>query len=454
MFVCKFLILTAINTQNLTKARFINKFHLFIPMKPGDHVRITTKDSEFVGVLMPNEETDALILKLESGYNIGIEKKKIKKSVILESAKPKTVKEKKDLKKDTRKPTIAVLHTGGTIASKVDYESGAVIAKFSADDLVNMVPELKKVSNINTELVANMMSEDMRFTDHQKIAKCVKKHIDAGVDGVIVGHGTDTLAYTAASLSFMFEKLSVPVLVVGSQRSSDRGSSDAAINLLAAVNFIVKTDYAGVATCLHYTSDDDRCAIISGTKSRKMHSSRRDAFRAINDVPIALVDLAGRVEYLKDYPKKEDVTVLKSKMDGSVALLKTHPNMSHKLFKHYFDNYKGVILEGTGLGQAPTNLGEEHLKIYELLKKYIKKGGIVGITTQCINGRVHPFIYTNCRRLSGIGCVFCEDMIAETALMKLAWLFGNHPAKVKELLNVDIRGEITKRSLPDEFRND
>ncbi len=418
---------------------------------PQDKVKIITKDKEIEGILMPTESEDSVFIKLDSGYNIGIDKKTVKKIDILQKKvekqqKKKAIKESKSLKK------IAILHTGGTIASKVNYETGGVIAAFSAEDLLEMVPELATISNIETELVANMMSEDMRTSNYKKLAKAIKKHAESGADGIIIGHGTDTLAYTAAALSFIFESINIPVLLVGSQRSSDRGSTDSASNLICAAHFITQTDFAGVAVCMHHTSDDKTCAILPGTKTRKMHTSRRDAFKPINADPIALIDYEkGKISHqANNYPKKqkESKIILKDKFDESVGLLKTHPFMGDKIFEFFTKNYDAIILEATGLGQAPTNKGEEHLKNYELLKKYIQKGGIVAVTSQCIYGRVHPDVYVNLRRLANIGCIFCEDMLPETALIKLSWLLGNYDAKkASELLTQDLRGEISDRSL-------
>jgi len=414
-------------------------------MNIGDRVRINTSDTEHTGVLMPNEETDTIVLKLDSGYNIGIEKKNIKSEIVLE----KVVKKKhsdKPIKHSKKKPTIAVLHTGGTIASKVDYESGGVTAKFSAADLIEMVPELSKIANIETELVANMMSEDMTFADHQKIAKSVQKWAKKDIKGVIIGHGTDTLGYTAAALSFVFEKINIPVLIVGSQRSSDRGSSDAASNLIGAAEFIVKTDYAGIATALHYNTNDDKIAIIPGTNARKMHTSRRDAFKAVNTKPLALVDYKSNIiDYLQDYPKSEGDAVIKSKFSDKVGFFKTHPSMATGVFEYYTKHYDAIVIEGTGLGHAPTNQGSKNLKNFEILKQYIKKGCIVCMTSQCIYGRVHPFVYTNLRRLSSIGVIYCEDMLPETAYIKLSWLLANYPKKAAEMMTQNLRGEINPR---------
>ena len=416
--------------------------------KSGDLIKVSTEDREEKGILMPSPDENAIIIKLDNGYNMGFERKEVQEIVVLEKKKAIECKAVAKVGRNKELPTIAILHTGGTIASKVDYETGAVTAKFTAKDLLEMFPELSKIANIETELVSNMMSEDMNFSDHVKIAKAVQKQVKKGVDGIIIGHGTDTMGFTAASLASMLEKIDIPVLLVGSQRSLDRGSTDATQNLICAAEFITRSDFAGVAVCMHHCSGDDVCAILPATKTRKMHTSRRDAFQAINDSPIALVDYNKReVEFLKDnYQKKcgDSKVVLKDKFEDGVGLLKVHPNMRLGLFEFFAGKYKAFVIEGTGLGHAPTNKGD-NLKNFDVLKEFIKKGGIVAVTSQCLFGRVHPYVYTNLRRLSEIGCIFCEDMLPETAFVKLTWLLGNYPEKeVPELMRKNLRGEISE----------
>jgi len=422
--------------------------------KPGDKVKVVTKDETFEGVLMPNEETDAVVIKLDSGYNIGVDNKKIKKIGVIEKYK-KTEKKKEKVKVSKGKPTISILHTGGTIASKVDYKTGGVIASFSVEDFLEMFPEIEKIANIRSVLISNLMSEDILFSDYQKIAEAVKKEIKEGADGVIIGHGTDTLAVTSAALSFIFENLPIPVLIVGSQRSSDRGSTDAAMNLICAAEFIAKTDFAGVGICMHEGTGGKTCVILPATKTRKLHTSRRDAFKAVNDTPIATIDFNSRkIEFIKkEYNKRSKAKVsMKNKFENKVAVLRTFNNMRSDFFDVLTKKgYKGLVLEGTGIGQAPTNI-KENLPNYEALKKFISKGGVVVLTSQCIFGKVHENIYTNCRRLADIGVVFGEDMLTDTAYVKLAWLLGNYPKdKVKELIKQNLRGEINERILTDEF---
>ena len=428
---------------------------LFCMADPNDTVEVVTADKTFSGRLMPNEETDALVLKLENGYNIGIAQEKVKEVKVVSAFKEKEERHEKIVAKKGL-PTIAILHTGGTIASKVDYATGGVVAKFSAEDMLNMVPELKEIANIKTDLIANMMSEDMLIEDYKKLSRAVQKHAKK-VDGIIIGHGTDTLAYSAAALSFIFEKINIPVLIVGSQRSPDRGSTDAVMNLICAAEFIAKSDFVGVGICMHHSTNDDECAILPGTKTRKMHTSRRDAFKAINDTPIALVNYKTKeIRFLKDtYSKKtkDDEIIAKDDFEKDTGLLKVHPVMKNRLFELFSESYKGFVLEGTGLGHAPTNLGDENLKNHATLKKYIAEGGIVAVTSQCLFGSVHPYVYVNLRRLSSIGCVYCKDMLPETALIKLSWLLGNYKdvEQIKRLLVTNLRGEINEREVLDDY---
>lgn len=418
----------------------------------GDKVKIILKEGNVhQGILMPEDKEYFVDLKLSSGYNIGIDKKNIKKIEVI-AAKKEVKKSSLNLPVDKKKKTISILHTGGTIASKVNYETGGVIASFELDDLLAMFPELKEIANLNSVLVSNMMSEDMRFSHYQKLAKAVKAEVEKGVDGIIIGHGTDTLTVTSAALSFMLENIPIPVILVGSQRSSDRGSTDAAMNMICASEFIVKEKFQGVAICMHEEMSDNNCLIMSGTKTKKFHTSRRDAFRVVNDTPFARVNYETRkVTKLKDYPKVEGNFQVLDKFEEKVTIIRTHNNMSKDFFEVLnTKGYRGLILEGTGIGHAPTNI-KENFPIYEELKKFIANGGIVVETSQCIFGRVHADIYTNTRRLADIGILFGEDMLTDTAFVKLSWLLGNNPKEAKELITQNLRGEITKRTEKDTF---
>ena len=272
---------------------------------PGDKVVVETFDEKIEGVLLESQKKGVLILKLANGYNRGIDEKKVKKMTVV--ARAEVQKEKRGTISNVKGlPTISLLHTGGTIASKVDYKTGGVIPKFTPGDMIAMLPEIKNIANLHSRFVRQMWSEDMRFAHYNLIAKEIAAEINKGVDGIVVTHGTDTLHYTAAALAFMFEKVPVPVILVGAQRSSDRGSSDAAWNLLSALTFAARSDFGDIAICMHENMNDDKCVILPATKSRKMHSSRRDAFKAVNTTPWAYVSpKTGGIEFLRqDYRRK------------------------------------------------------------------------------------------------------------------------------------------------------
>ena len=419
---------------------------------PGDKVKVITKDKEIEGTLMPNQETDSIVIKLENGYNMGIEKSNVKKIEKISEGKKIEVKKIKT-KSNSKLPNIMILHTGGTIASKVDYKTGAVFTSFKPEDLLGMFPELEKIANFDSKLISNMWSDDLRFKHFSVIAKAVEKEVKKGADGIIIGMGTDNLAVAASALSFIIEKTPVPIIFVGAQRSSDRGSSDAAMNLICAAEFIAKTDFAEVAICMHEDMDDKISAILSPSKTRKLHSSRRDAFKPVNDTKIADVNYETKgIKFTKKgYNKKNNGgLIIKPNMEEKVGLLKIHVNMFPEQFE-FFKGYKGLVIEGTGLGhtpgQSPNEICNIHKKMYPAIKKVIDSGCIVVMTTQCIFGRVQLHVYSKGTDLEKLGVISGEDMLAETALVKLSWLLGNYKdtEEIKRMIKIDLRGEINTR---------
>ncbi len=441
--------------------RFMKKRGLAV----GQPVRVKDGKRELTGSLLPGspKNNGVLRLKLGSGYNVGIRvsgKIRVEK---LEGAKKAFGKaHKKAIQQDESLPRISILHTGGTIASRVDYRSGAVFTTFEPEDFLAMFPEMLKIGNFSSRLLANMWSDDLRFKHIEVIANAVKKEYEGGAAGVIVGMGTDNIAVATAALAFALEQCPIPVIFVGAQRSSDRPSTDAAMNLTCAAHFITKTDFAGVGLCMHNSSSDDKCAIFPACKTKKLHSSRRDAFRAVNDTPIALVDYGTwHVGFLKnDYARKNNdknaKISLRPKFEDKVAILKAHINMFPEQFEFYHkQKYKGLVIEGTGLGQAPGHNPNQYTKIHEkifpALRKLIKSGCVVVMTTNTVYGRVHMHVYDKATDLVNLGVISGEDMLTDTAFVKLAWLLGNYkPEQAKELIGKNLRGEISKFTTYDE----
>ena len=419
----------------------------------GDIVKVHTKEQIYEGIMLPRPEIfdeNYTIIKLDNGYNIGIDNKKIEKiEVIKKYEKKKEERHKMEHKKGL--PLVPILSFGGTISSKVDYKTGGVYADYTAEDFVAMLPELKDVANLKAEKVMGIMSEDMSPEDWQMMARRIAKELnDDEAAGVVVTQGTDTLHFSTSAMSFFLKHLNKPVIFTASQRSIDRGSSDAFTNLLCAVNAASKFDGAAVVTCLHGTTDDNYCILNRGTKVRKMHTSRRDAFRPINELPLAKVYENGKIEVLnKNYEKRNDKKVIvDDKFEHKTALVYVYPGMNPDIFDYYSEKkYKGIVIAATALGHVATI--NEKYSLLKQFKKLVEENIAVIISTQTIYGRVHPYVYTNLRKLSvELNCIFVEDMLPETAFVKLGWVLGHtHKIEeVKKMMLTNYAGEISERT--------
>ena len=413
----------------------------------GDLVEVLTVREKISGVMLPSKNDAKIVLKLASGYNLSIFRKEIKEIHVLESKK-EAVPKKVQLKQDAKLKTVYILHTGGTIASKVDYATGAVSAKFSPLDLLELVPEISGLVNIKSKLVSNMFSEDINFSHYNLLALEIDKIKDE-CDGVIITHGTDTISYSSCALAFALEGISIPVILVGSQRSSDRPSSDAFLNLYMACKFIAESDFFGVCMCMHETLDDEKCLIYNPCSTKKMHSSRRDAFKSINSNPIARVSHKG-VEFIsRPHSKKGELKLRLFDEKLRIGVLVSHPNLNAQEVKNY-GSFDGLVLVGTGIGHFPINKIDENTvqneEILSEIRKLCKKMPVV-MTTQSVFGRVNLNVYSTRRKLLEAGVLGDQlDILYESALIKLAWLLSNHKDNIRELYHKNFHGEISERS--------
>jgi glutamyl-tRNA(Gln) amidotransferase subunit D len=360
--------------------------------------------------------TDHTVIKLHNGYNIGVNKSVPITLVEKRPPPPKPKARVMDVRGDL--PTVAILSTGGTIASRVDYRTGAVTAQSTAEEIIAAIPELGEIANYRSRVVCNILSENMRAEYWVELARAIGEEINKGAEGIIVTHGTDTMGYTAAALSFMITP-SVPVVLVGSQRSADRPSSDNVMNAICAASVAV-SDIAEVCVVMHESTSDDHCMIHRGTRVRKMHTSRRDAFQSINAPPIGRVDYPScEIRTFTDYVRRGQRQLrIRDGMEPKCALLKFIPGASPELLRFCsLSGYRGIVIEGTGLGHVPA----EWIPLIE----YATKSGIpVVVTSQCMHGRICDRVYDTGRDMLKAGVIEGEDMLPETALVKLMWLLG------------------------------
>lgn len=409
----------------------------------GTRLTVERDGRTYTGTLMPHHEfsaPDVLILKMKSGYNVGV---RITPDTNIQVLDKPVEGSRKEEEVEFRKglPKLVLIGTGGTIASYVDYRTGAVHPALSTSDMINAVPEIREIANIDATVLFSIFSENMNVENWQKLAQEVADQLNNGADGVIIPHGTDTMGYTAAALSFMLGDVSKPVVLVGAQRSSDRPSSDASSNLMACARFCTKADRAGVYVVMHDTSGDDSFAVHVGSRVRKMHTSRRDAFHSINAVPIAHLDDKGKMEVFSDGPKVTgDKVIAKVDMERSCALLQYYPGMDPQLFEDVFMRCKGIVISGSGLGHVNENM-------IPLIKRACDNGTVVVMTSQCLNGRTNLNVYNTGRDILSAGAITVLDMLPETAYVKLMWVLANTSSvdEAKEMMKTPLAGEMSDR---------
>jgi glutamyl-tRNA(Gln) amidotransferase subunit D len=415
-----------------------------------DIVQIKTGKTKYEGIILPRIESsspDFINIKLENNYNIGVKVSEIQEIKKIGKREGNYRIPQKEFPYNQELPNIKLLGTGGTIASRLDYTTGAVIPSFTPGELYSAVPELAEICNLDCEIVFEILSENMRPEYWQQLATKIQEAAKSGVDGIMIGHGTDTMSFTSAALSFMLRDLSIPVVLVGSQRSSDRPSSDAALNLINAA-IVANSDIAEVVVSMLGSSSHDYGLIHRGTLVRKMHSSVRNTFRTINSIPLGMVQNRKIKMFTNDYRKRTKAeTKTQIDFEKKIALVYTYPGSDAELINFYVDKgYKGIVFAGTGLGHVPTNL-------YNSLERALQEGLIVLMTTQTLHGFVGMNVYSTGRELLNMGVIPGKNLLPEVAYVKLGWVLGqtSNPDEIKKLLLQNIAGEFLEREIPIAF---
>ncbi|MDY0342018.1 MAG: Glu-tRNA(Gln) amidotransferase subunit GatD [Lentimicrobium sp.] len=407
---------------------------------------VKTTRGTFTGTVLPRAENDDdkhIVMKIVTGYNVGIAVSTITDMKETGYKKANYKIPEKEFPYTEGLPKVKLIGTGGTIASRLDYRTGAVIPAFSPGELYGAVPELAQICNLTTEKVFAVFSENMAPDNYRKLAVAIGKEIENGVDGIVIGHGTDTLHHTAAALTFMVQNPPVPIVLVGSQRSSDRPSSDAALNLMHATTAAGHGDIAEVMVCMFGPTSDEYGFLHRGTRVRKMHSSYRSTFRTLGDTPLAKVTRKGVEPIKKVYNhrrKDRNVTILPY-FEEKVAIVYYYPNMQPDIIDSLVsNNYKGIIIAGTGLGHV-------NKPLYPAIERAHAAGVHMYMTVQTLWGYAHMFVYDTGRDLMAKGIIPAANMLPEVAYVKLGWALGqtNDPEEVKHLMLTPVNDEITPR---------
>jgi len=409
-------------------------------------VEICTDTGRFAGIVLPRSETadpHHIVMKLRSGYNIGVAAGNVR-TITVHGRKEAHYKiPEKAFPYDPKKPRVKLFGTGGTIASRLDYRTGAVIPAFSPGELYGSVPELADLCNLETEKLYGVFSENMGPEQWIGTAQAIGREIENGVQGIVIGHGTDTMHHTAAILSFMVQNSPVPIVMVGSQRSSDRPSSDAALNLMHSVKTAAESDIAEVMVCMFGPTSDVYGLLHRGTRVRKMHSSYRSTFRTIGDLPIAMVSRDSIRPLRQDYKRRrtDRNVVINTAFEEKVSIVYYYPNMKPDIIDSLIDNgYRGIVIAGTGLGHV-------NKPLYPSLKRAFENNIAVYMTVQTLWGYVQMYVYDTGRDMMELGVIPGANMLPEAAYMKLGWALGQTQdlSRVREIMMTPVAGEITER---------
>ncbi|MBR4987076.1 MAG: Glu-tRNA(Gln) amidotransferase subunit GatD [Methanocorpusculum sp.] len=397
-----------------------------------DPVTVSFAGLEMEGIYISASGANAVV-KLKSGYNICVPESAV---TLREGAEPIAKPAAVPLEQNDKLPLLSIISTGGTIASTVDYRTGAVSSKFTAEDILRSIPELAEIARYRTLQPYNILSENMNPAMWQELARTIYNEILAGSKGIIVTHGTDTMLYSAAAVAFMLDT-PVPVIFVGAQRSADRPSSDNAINAICSAQAGV-SDLGEVVVCMHSTSSDTSCSLHRAARVRKNHTSRRDAFQSIGRAPVGTVSYPdGKVVLADDAVKRDQsALVLKAELEPECGLLTYYPGMNPAVLDA-FKGYKGLVISGTGLGHTGTDCIEK-------IAALVASGTTVVMTSQCMAGSVCDRVYETGRYLLDAGVIEAGNMLPEVALVKLMWVLANAESAgdVKRLMQKNLKGEL------------
>ncbi|TFG01158.1 MAG: Glu-tRNA(Gln) amidotransferase subunit GatD [Promethearchaeota archaeon] len=418
-----------------------------------DILNIKTEKTEYQGILLPRNEysrPEFIEIKLKNNYNIGIYVDDIMEITKIGTEKADYKIPEKKFPKTKGFPEVKLLGTGGTVASRLDYTTGAVIPAFTPGELFSAVPELAEICNLETEILFKILSENMKPEYWKKLAEKIAEEANNGKDGIIIAHGTDTMGYTSAALSFMLKDLSIPVVLVGSQRSSDRPSSDAPLNLINAAT-VATSNIAEVMVVMLGSTSHEYGLIHRGTLVRKMHTSYRNTFRTIDDIPMGMVKNRQIKMFKEDYNEKnKGKTKAMTNFEEKIALIYSYPGLTEDQINFYIKNgYKGIVFAGTGLGHVST-------QVYSAIEKAIDENIIVLMTAEPLHGFTGMNVYSTGRELLDLGVIPGRNMIPEVGYVKLGWVLGQttNLKDAKELLLTNLAGEFLPREKPIAFNYD
>ena len=303
-----------------------------------------------------------------------------------------------------RKPKILLLTTGGTI-TMLKSSNGALQPCEDADKLIKAIPEIEILPIVNID--------SSNFTPQVwlQIAKAIF-HRMKDFDGFVVAHGTDTMCYTSAALSFMLQELNKPVVITGAQVPLEEIGSDGRSNLINAVRVAI-SDLAEVAVVFG-------SQIIRGTRAKKMSAFDMQAFVSVNDNPLGRIGLSIKYDDSAKLRSKKK-PLLRPFLNDRVAMIPVYPGIKPEIIEYLAQTHSGIVIEGYGAGNLPT---DENINLIPAIKSAIERKVPVVVCTQCILGSTEMELYQVGRAALDVGAIPAMDMTPETSMVKLMWVLG------------------------------
>ena len=311
---------------------------------------------------------------------------------------------------------ILMLATGGTIASR--QTAKGLLPAITPEEVLEYVPQIGTFCEVHTQQVCNIDSTNITPQHWGMISRAIEAHYDE-YDGFVILHGTDTLAYTAAALSYMVQESPKPIVITGAQHPIDIEITDAKMNLYDSFTYAVDADSADVAIVF-----DGK--VITGTRAKKVNAKSYNAFESINFPYIAIVQDQRIIRYLPTI-KKSGTPIFHHQMDKAVCVLKLTPGMSPAMLTQAFYQHDGIVIESFGVGGIPIQLREE---FYHCIQEFPYK--TVVMATQVENEGSNMSIYEVGKKIkSDFNLIEAYDMTLEATITKLMWILSHEAYDTK-----------------------
>ncbi len=329
------------------------------------------------------------------------------------------------------KPNVLLIHTGGTIGMIRDHESGVLKPDLFYESLTRVVPELSDIADIQVEIPFAMDSSEFNASHWRQLGQLIKGKID-GIDGVVITHGTDTLAYTASALSYMLMNVPVPVILTGAQKPLSELRTDARTNFINSIELATRNIHE---VCIFF---DDK--LMRGNRTIKSSIDHFDAFSSPNYPLLARVGIDVEI-YRSNILQTSGLFHIFDSFDNSIAIYKSFPGCRDDYFQPP-ENIRAIVIISYGAG----NIALQESQLLGRVEQWLAANKIVVIMSETKSGRMNPALYEAGNKLLKMGALHSGDMTFEASITKLMFLLGQYQdyAIIRKNFCTSLAGELTE----------